>query len=142
MRTTIDKQLKLGSAYFKERTKNVFDPLQNISFWNNAIVHWMIISALVLNIAVIILLAFFVHPTEMMIKLQYNVFFGTSLHVQWWQTYALPLIGLAFFAVDLLVANVLYYSKERIAAYILLLGGVFAQIALVVAALSVILNNY
>ena len=77
------------------------DPLKNMSFWNNAIVHWVIIATVVLNICVVVLLAFFVHPTDIMIKLQYNVFFGTSLFTKWWQTYILPLMGLIFFLVDL-----------------------------------------
>ncbi len=118
------------------------DPLQNVSFWNNAIVHWMIIANVVLNLGVVVLLAFYVHPSDVLIKLQYNVFFGTSLHVEWWKTYSLPLVGMVFFVIDLLIGNVLYYTKERIAAYIILLGALFAHIALAIAALSIVLNNF
>lgn len=118
------------------------DPLKDVSFWNNAIVHWMIIANVVLNLGVIALLAFYVHPSDVMIKFQYNVFFGTSLHVEWWKTYSLPLIGLVFLGIDLLIGNVLYYTRERIAAYIILLGVLFAHIALVIAALSIVLNNF
>lgn len=118
------------------------DPLKNVSYWNNAIVHWMIITNIVLNLGIVALLAFYVHPSDVLVKLQYNVFFGTSLHVEWWKTYSLPLVGMAFFIIDLLIGNVLYYTKERIAAYIILLGALFAHIALVIAALSIILNNF
>ncbi len=118
------------------------DPLQNVSFWNNAIVHWMIIANIVLNLGVVVLLAFYVHPSDVLIKLQYNVFFGTSLHVEWWKTYSLPLVGMVFFVIDLLIGNVLYYTKERVAAYIILLGALFAHVALAIAALSIVLNNF
>ncbi|MCK4636167.1 MAG: hypothetical protein KAT32_04880 [Candidatus Moranbacteria bacterium] len=118
------------------------DPLKDVSFWNNAIVHWIIIANIVLNLGVIAFLLFYVHPSEVPIKLQYNVFFGTSLHVEWWKTYSLPLVGMVFFVIDLLIGNVLYYTRERIAAYIILLGALFAHIALAIAALSIVLNNF
>ena len=127
----INRQQKINSNY-----------AENVSYWNNAIIHWMIIVNVVLNLSVVAFLAFYVHPSDVLIKLQYNVFFGTSLHVEWWKTYALPLVGMAFFVIDLLIGNVLYYTKERIAAYIILLGALFAHIALVIAALSIILNNF
>lgn len=119
-----------------------YNSLKNVSFWNNAIVHWMIIINIVLNLGVVALLAFYVHPSDILVKLQYNVFFGTSLHVEWWKTYSLPLVGMVFFIIDLLIGNVLYYTRERIAAYIILLGALFAHIALVIAALSIVLNNF
>lgn len=118
------------------------EDLYSISFWNNTIVHWAIIGNLVLNLGVIVLLVFYVRSSDAMIKLQYNVFFGTSLFVSWWQTYILPLICLLFFLVDLFVGSILYKYKERVAAYIVLLGALFTQISLIIAILSIIMNNF
>lgn len=112
------------------------------SYWQNAIVHWVFIATMFVNIGVWILLGFFVHPTELPLRLQYNVFFGTSLHTPWWYAYILPLMGMAFFLIDLMVGYILYHAKERIAAYIVLLGALFANIALLIAAISVVFNNF
>jgi hypothetical protein len=114
----------------------------DISYWQNAIVHWAFIATMFVNISVWILLGFFVHPTELPLRLQYNVFFGTSLHTPWWYAYMLPLMGMVFFLIDLMVGYILYRAKERIAAYIVLLGALFANIALLIAAVSVVFNNF
>jgi hypothetical protein len=119
--------------------RNIFN---DVEYWHNAIVHWVVIATILINVSVIILLAFYVHPSEFPLRLQYNVFFGTSLLTAWWNAYILPLVGFIFFLVDLLVGYVLYDAKERIAGYIILLGGLFANVALFIAALSIIFNNY
>ncbi len=113
-----------------------------VGYWHNAIVHWVVIATLVINAGVCVLFAFYVHPSDFPLRLQYNVFFGTSLHTVWWHAYILPLMGLVFFLVDVAIGYVLYSVKERIAGYIVLLGGFFANIALLIAAVSIVFNNY
>lgn len=120
-------------------SRNVFN---DTAYWHNAIVHWVVIATIVLCLGATMLLLFFVHPSDAPIRLQYNVFFGTSLHAPWWQAYLLPGMGFAFFLIDTLIGYVLYASKERVAAYIILLGGLFAQIALLIAVCSIVVNNY
>lgn len=120
-------------------SRNVFN---DTAYWHNAIVHWVVIATIVLCLGATMLLLFFVHPSDAPIRLQYNVFFGTSLHAPWWQAYLLPGMGFVFFLIDTLIGYVLYVSKERVAAYIILLGGLFAQIALLIAVCSVVVNNY
>jgi hypothetical protein len=51
-------------------------------------------------------------------------------------------MGMSFFLIDLIIGRVLYNAKERVAAYIVLLGALFANIALLIAALSIVLNNF
>ena len=119
--------------------RNIFN---DVSYWNNAIVHWVVIATLFINFGVFVLFAFYVHPSDFPLRLQYNVFFGTSLHTIWWYAYILPLVGLLFFLVDLVIGHVLYKSQERIAGYVVLLGGLFANVALFIAALSIVFNNY
>lgn len=119
--------------------RNIFN---DVEYWHNAIVHWVVIATLLINVGVFVLFAFYVHPSDFPLRLQYNVFFGTSLHTVWWHAYILPLMGLVFFLVDLAIGYVLYNAKERIAGYVILLGGLFANVALFIAALSIIFNNY
>ena len=119
--------------------KNIFN---DVAYWHNAIVHWVVIATIFVGVSATILLAFFVHPSDALIRLQYNVFFGTSLHAPWWHAYLLSVMGAMFFLIDVMFGYVLYISKERVAAYIVLLGGLFAQIALLIAAVSVVVNNF
>ncbi len=114
----------------------------DVAYWNNAIVHWLAIAIVFINVSVIILFAFYIHPSELPLRLQYNVFFGTSLYASWWNVYMLPIMSLIFFVIDLVIGHILYRAQERIAAYIVLLGALFASIALSIAALSIILNNH
>lgn len=114
----------------------------DVAYWNNAIVHWLAIAIVFINIGVVVLFAFFVQPSDLPLKLQYNVFFGTSLHAPWWGAYILPAMSFLFFIIDLVIGHVLYQAGERIAAYIVLLGALFASVALFIAALSIVLNNH
>lgn len=116
--------------------------LNDVTYWKNAIVHWVTIAIAFINIGVIVLFAFYVHPSDLPLRLQYNVFFGTSLHAPWWQAYLLPFMGMMFFLIDIIIGYILYNAKERIGAYIVLLGALFANIALLIAALSIVLNNF
>ncbi len=113
----------------------------DVAYWNNAIVHWLAIAIVFINVSVIILFTFYIHPSELPLRLQYNVFFGTSLYASWWNVYVLPVMSLIFFVIDLVIGHILYRAQERIAAYIVLLGALFASVALSIAALSIILNN-
>lgn len=119
--------------------RNIFN---DVAYWHNAIVHWLVIASVLVNFGVLILLAFYVHPSDLEIRLQYNVFFGTNLAGPWWYAYVLAGMGFVFFVIDLIVGYVLYNARERIAAYIALLGSLFVNIALFIAAVSVVFNNY
>ncbi len=119
--------------------KNIFN---DVTYWHNAIVHWLVIATLFVNVVVFVLLFIYVHPSDVAIRLQYNVFFGTSFDGLWWQAYVLAGVGLVFFMIDLVVGYTLYSAKERVAAYITLLGALFVNIALLIAATSIVFNNY
>jgi len=55
--------------------------LTDVAYWNNAIVHWLAIAIVFINISVVILFVFYIQPSELPLRLQYNVFFGTSLFI-------------------------------------------------------------
>ncbi len=119
-----------------------FQPRLDVSFGKNAIVQWMVIIIFSMNLLTIAGLWFYVDSSVALIKLQYNVYFGTSLFVAWWGAYILPAMGFLFFLLDVFLAFILYSIKERIFAYSILLGAFFVQVALVVAVYSIVLNNY
>ncbi len=116
--------------------------LRNTTYWNNAIVHWVVIAIIFVWIASVIILAIFVHPSDVPLRLQYNVFFGTSLHAPWWQAYLIPGVGALFAIGDFFVGRMLYMAEERVAAYSILLGGLFAEVAMLIACVSIVMNNF
>ena len=116
--------------------------LRDTAYWHNAIVHWVLIATLFVWVASVAILALFVHPSDALLRLQYNVFFGTSLHAPWWQAYLVPAVGLLFAVGDLFVGRMLYAAQERVAAYVILLGGLFTEVALLIASVSIVMNNF
>ncbi len=119
-----------------------FHSQSNVTFIKNAIVQWLIIIVIVMNLLISTGLWFYTDKSIVFIKLQYNVYFGTSLFAPWWGAYILPAMGFIFFLIDIFLSYMLYVIKERIFAYIILLGAFFVHIALGVATLNIILNNY
>ncbi len=116
--------------------------LRNTAYWHNAIVHWVMIGMFFVWVAGVVILAIFVHPSDVPLRLQYNVFFGTSLHAPWWQAYLIPVVGALFAVVDFLIGRMLYAAGERVAAYSVLLGGLFAEVAMLIACVSIVMNNF
>ncbi len=116
-------------------------PTENTQFLENAIVQWISILVGMLVFFAFVLLFFNIKPTEALIKLQYNVYFGASVRSSWWSPYILIAMGIVFYLIDLVLAFILYNEKFRIGAYVLLLGGFFAHIGLLVAVISIIMNN-
>jgi len=114
---------------------------EDTPFFSNAIVHWISIAVGVIALIVLTLLFLNIEVSSSLVKLQYNIYFGASVQAAWWSPYALSAVGLLFFLLDLGLAWMLYKARERIAAYSLLLGGLFAHIALLVATISIVLNN-
>lgn len=129
-------------AYKIGQFKQFYPQPENVSFFRNAIVHWLLIGVIVLSVSAFAILLYFVHPSLAQIKLQYNLFLGTSKYGTWWQIYLLPITAFAFFIVDLLLAYMLYGLKERIGSYVLLLAAFFLHVALLIAIVGLILNNF
>jgi hypothetical protein len=58
----------------KQQTAQYNMKFIDVTFWHNAIVHWVTIAVIFINIGVVILFAFYVHPSDLPLRLQYNVF--------------------------------------------------------------------
>ncbi len=114
---------------------------EDTPFFSNAIVHWICIAVGIIAVIALALLLLNIQVSSALVKLQYNIYFGASVQAPWWSPYTLSVVGLLFFLLDFGLAWMLYTAKERIAAYSVLLGGLFAHIALLVATISIVLNN-
>ena len=111
-------------------------------FFRSALMHWVLIGALILNGINWGLIAFFISPVDFPIVLHYNVYFGVDVIGAWWQLYFLPAIGLIIMIVNTVLGYLFYQKKERIVAHLLMLATFIAQISMTVAVASLLIMNY
>jgi hypothetical protein len=128
--------------HYRRRLKRFGMPQkENTAFFDNVIVQWVSIAVGVILVFSLIILMIRFSPDLTSVRLQYSIYFGTALHAQWWSPYILLVMGLIFYLANLGIASALYNARQRIAAYALLFGGLFVQISLLVAVVSIALNN-
>lgn len=111
-------------------------------FFKSALMHWVLIGALIINGINWGLIAFFIRPVDFPIVLHYNVYFGVDVIGAWWQIYFLPAIGLIILTVNTVLGYLFYQKKERIMAHLLMLATFIAQISVTVAVASLLIMNY
>jgi hypothetical protein len=111
-------------------------------FFRSALVQWVTIGALMLNLADWGTIAFFIRPVDFPIILHYNVYFGVDVIGAWWQVYFLPLVGVIIFSVNVILGYFFYQQKERIAAHLLMLATFIVQIGITVAVACLLIINY
>ncbi|NTW27728.1 MAG: hypothetical protein HGA36_05360 [Candidatus Moranbacteria bacterium] len=111
-------------------------------FFRSALVQWVIIGALLVNVANWVTIGFFIRPVDFPIILHYNVYFGVDVIGAWWQIYFLPLIGLVIFSVNTVLGYLFYQQKERIVAHLLILATFIVQVGISIAVASLLLINY
>ncbi|HEX7586107.1 MAG TPA: hypothetical protein VF390_00505 [Patescibacteria group bacterium] len=131
-----DSQLTISGL--KTRIRSFFVQ----EYFKRAIVIWLVILSLAINLSEWIILKIFVQPVDFPIILHYNVYFGVDMVGNYKSVFLIPLIGLALFLVNFLLSLYFYRSKERIASYLLLMAALMIQLSLLVAALSIIIINY
>jgi len=111
-------------------------------FFKSALMHWVLIGALILNGINWGLIAFFIRPVDFPIVLHYNVYFGVDVIGAWWQLYFLPAIGLIILIINTVLGYLFYQKQERIIAHLLMLATFIAQISMTVAVASLLIINY
>ena len=111
-------------------------------FFKSALMHWVLIGALILNGINWGLIAFFIRPVDFPIILHYNVYFGVDVIGAWWQLYFLPAIGLIILIINTVLGYLFYQKQERIIAHLLMLATFIAQISMTVAVASLLIINY
>lgn len=115
---------------------------EGVSFFRNIIVRVLIGVNILFCLISFGLLAYFVRPTENILVLHYNVYFGVDIQGVWWQLYMLPVAGVLFFLGHLFFAYRFYQKYERIAAYLMLFGSGLLNIGIIIASVSVAFINY
>lgn len=118
------------------------DPNTDVTFFRNEIVQFLFGTSCFLVLVAFLILGYFIRPSENLLVLHYNVYFGVDLQGMWWQIYLLPTMGLFFFFVHSVLAYFFYRKQERIATYILLFFSNVLSLGLIIAISSTVLINY
>lgn len=115
---------------------------RGVSFFRNMIVRTLLGVNVLFVCLSFGLLGYFIRPTETLLILHYNVYFGVDIQGLWWQVYILPIAGILFLISHLFFARRFYEKTERIAAYLMLFGSGLLNIAIVIASVSIAYINY
>lgn len=112
-------------------------------FFRNNIIRLLLIGIGLMVVAIFGVLPFFLHPSEVLTVLHYNVYFGVDLLGTWWQAYILPGIALCFVGINIWLAYYFYArQQERIAAYLFLLGSLMLLAGVAIGCVAIIYINY
>ena len=122
--------------------RRVDRPEAGVSFSQNIFVRTLSLSGLFLALVSLGLFLFFIRPTDSLLILHYNIYFGVDLLGLWWQVYLLPGLCVLLFIGHFFLARYFYYHGERVAAYLLLLGFVLLSLSLLIASISIVYINY
>ncbi len=124
---SLNKKLKLflGREYFRSR-----------------IVLWLLFLGVFANLIDWLALLIFLHPTGNSVILHYNVYFGVDSVGTARKAYMLPSIGVIILLTNAALSAYFYAHRERIAAYVLLITALMAELSLLISVVSVIIINY
>jgi len=111
-------------------------------FWRSALVQWILIGTLFLDLASWGIIVYYIRPVDLPIVLHYNVYLGVDVIGDWWQVYFLPIISNVFLIVNTILAYTFYQRKERLAGYIFLLASFFVQAGTLIAISGLTMINY
>lgn len=111
-------------------------------YFKNSLNIWFLIINLIINVANWLILLIFVKPVDFSVILHYNVYFGVDVIGDWRKIFFLPALGLFLFLLNFSLAIYFYKQEEKIAAYLLMLVSVLAQINLIIACVTLTLINY
>ena len=125
-----------------KKIKIKFEYYFSQEFFRSALVQWVLIGALLVNFVNWVSIAYFIRPVDFPIILHYNVYFGVDLIGDWWQAFALPLIGLVVLMINGILGFLFYTQKERIISHVLFLASTVVQIIIVIGVAGLAHINY
>ncbi|MEI8096534.1 MAG: hypothetical protein WCG73_00285 [Candidatus Moraniibacteriota bacterium] len=115
---------------------------EGVSFFKNTIVRALLGVNTFFCLVSFGILGYFIRPTENILVLHYNVYFGVDIQGIWWQLYMLPVAGILFFFGHLFFSYRFYQKYERIAAYLMLFSSSLINIGIIIASASIAFINY
>lgn len=115
---------------------------RGVSFFKNTIIRMLIGMSIFLILVSFGILGYFIRPTDGLLVLHYNVYFGVDIQGVWWQVFILPIASTLFLSAHLFLARHFYGASERIAAYLMLFGSCLMSIGVLIASIGIVFINY
>ena len=135
--------LRFGGKLVSESEKPFQEIGKGSTFFKNSIVRSLLLMQGILSGGLVSFFAFFLRPSDALTVLHYNVYFGVDLLGAWWQPSILPGVALSFVLMNLMLAYRFYaIQRERIAAYLLLLGSTMLLAGVFLGCILVVYINY
>lgn len=106
-------------------------------FFTRRHVKYPLVSSLIINIIIWILILIKIQGEDKPVPLHFNAFYGIELVGSGLRFFVIPIVGLALFIVNLLVAKQLHRSNNLYLAVISGYGSLVIQTALLIAALAI-----
>ncbi len=112
-------------------------------FFRSPIVRWLLLAMTTVLAAATAMLSYFIRPQQDYIIVRYSAFFGVSPDMvgPWWHAYGHIVYGAAVLVGNTLLALWAYRLRERIAAYVMLFGALFVQMAVLVGVIAIVIVN-
>ncbi len=111
-------------------------------FLKNPLLSSLFGVSLILNVANLAIVFFFIRGFKKSIILHYNAYLGVDLIGSSLQALLIPVVGLFFLAINYILSYYFFSKKERIISHILSLATLIVQLTLVIASATLILINY
>ncbi len=108
-------------------------------FFKNKLISIILFLATATNIAIWINLLR-IKPTDKLIPLHYNIYFGIDYLGKWHQIFTLPAAGFMILSINFILALFIYF-KDRLIAYILIFASFLIQIILFLASMAIVWIN-
>ncbi|MDP3970306.1 MAG: hypothetical protein Q8P90_01265 [bacterium] len=104
---------------------------------------WFLVGlcgSVIVNIAIWLMLYYYLPETENPVVLHYNIYFGIDLIGEWSKLFYIPASGLVILVVNT-VFSILLTKKEKLLSSILEISSLLAQLALLGATVLIIFSN-
>ncbi len=116
--------------------------MQIKEFFKNPLLTSIFGGSIFLGVVNFLVLFFFIRKLNNLIILHYNVYLGVDLVGYNKQILLMPLVGISFTIVNLILAIYFFNRKERMLSHILSLTALLSQLGISVAGASIIIVNY
>ncbi|MAF13962.1 MAG: hypothetical protein CMI53_03645 [Parcubacteria group bacterium] len=109
-------------------------------FFNDKVIKGNLLFSILVNIFLWIFLVWQVKSFPDLISLHYNIYFGIDLLGSKYQLFLLPVLGLIFFFINLLIGSMVY-TKEKILSYFLSGASTLSQFIFLIAVAFITIIN-
>ena len=112
-------------------------------FWRDLVIRYLTITAVLLQTGLWLLIIIKILPIANeadFFSLHYNIYFGIDLIGSWYRIFTVPIVGLVFLIINILLI-ILLYKREKFLSYFLAASNLLISLGLLVALTLIVLLN-